>query len=187
MAEFLADMSLYLPVPTSGAGSGSNVATFLRGTKLDVDVVDSVDDFQSVIDGLADNLSSCAGITKDHSHHLHMARFLYATYLRRQPLLLAGLNAEEIVQILSATVRGQYADVLTCTESYDEKTAAESMKGKEFFLSEILLAGIGFRICCAIRKIATNKLLYVIPTPKIYLLSQKAFSNISCPYSQRIL
>lgn len=134
VAEFLADMSLYLPVPTSGAGSGSNVATFLRGTKLDVDVVDSVDDFQSVIDGLADNLSSCAGITKDHSHHLHMARFLYATYLRRQPLLLAGLNAEEIVQILSATVRGQYADVLTCTESYDEKTAAESMKGEGILL-----------------------------------------------------
>lgn len=130
VAEFLAEISLYMPVQVNGTDKNSKTAVLQRGDKLNEDVVEYVDDYTIIIDELADNLSMCAGITKEDSHHLHMARFLYATHLRHQPLLLAGLNSEEIAQTLSATVYGRYADILVCTESYEEKVSAESMQGE---------------------------------------------------------
>ena len=134
VAEFLAEMSLYMPISANGTNNSPKSATILHGDRLDEEVVDLVDDYNIVIAELADNLSSCAGITKERSHHLHMARFLYATHLRHQSLLLAGLNSEEIAQTLSATIYGRYADVLVCTEDYNEKASTEAMQGEGILL-----------------------------------------------------
>ena len=134
VAEFLAEMSLYMPISANGTNNSPKSATIHHGDRLDEEVVDLVDDYNIVIAELADNLSSCAGITKERSHHLHMARFLYATHLRHQSLLLAGLNSEEIAQTLSATIYGRYADVLVCSESYDEKASSEAMQGEGILL-----------------------------------------------------
>ena len=134
VAEFLAEMSLYMPISANGTNNSPKSAIIHHGDGLDEAVVDLVDDYNIVIAELADNLSSCGGITKEHSHHLHMARFLYATHLRHQSLLLAGLNSEEIAQTLSATIYGRYADVLVCTENYDEKTSTEAMQGEGILL-----------------------------------------------------
>lgn len=134
VAEFLAEMSLYMPISANGTNNSPKSATIHRGDRLDEEVVDLVDDYNIVMAELADNLSSCAGITKERSHHLHMARFLYATHLRHQSLLLAGLNSEEIAQTLSATIYGRYADVLVCTEDYNEKASTEAMQGEGILL-----------------------------------------------------
>lgn len=134
VVEFLAEMSLYMPISANGTNNSPKSATILHGDRLDEEVVDLVDDYNIVIAELADNLSSCAGITKERSHHLHMARFLYATHLRHQSLLLAGLNSEEIAQTLSATIYGRYADVLVCTEDYNEKASTEAMQGEGILL-----------------------------------------------------
>lgn len=134
VAEFLAKMSLYMPISANGTNNSPKSAIIHHGDGLDEVVVDLVDDYNIVIAELADNLSSCAGITKERSHHLHMARFLYATHLRHQSLLLAGLNSEEIAQTLSATIYGRYADVLVCTEDYDEKASTEAMQGEGILL-----------------------------------------------------
>lgn len=134
VAEFLAEMSLYMPISANGTNNSPKSATIHHGDRLDEEVVDLVDDYNIVMAELADNLSSCAGITKERSHHLHMARFLYATHLRHQSLLLAGLNSEEIAQTLSATIYGRYADVLVCTEDYDEKASSEAMQGEGILL-----------------------------------------------------
>ena len=134
VAEFLAEMSLYMPISANGTNNSPKSATIHHGDRLDEEVVDLVDDYNIVMAELADNLSSCAGITKERSHHLHMARFLYATHLRHQSLLLAGLNSEEIAQTLSATIYGRYADVLVCTENYDEKASSEAMQGEGILL-----------------------------------------------------
>lgn len=134
VAEFLAKMSLYMPISANGTNNSPKSAIIHHGDGLDEAVVDLVDDYNIVIAELADNLSSCAGITKERSHHLHMARFLYATHLRHQSLLLAGLNSEEIAQTLSATIYGRYADVLVCTEDYDEKASTEAMQGEGILL-----------------------------------------------------
>lgn len=134
VAEFLAEMSLYMPISANGTNNSPKSATIHHGDRLDEEVVDLVDDYNIVMAELADNLSSCAGITKERSHHLHMARFLYATHLRHQSLLLAGLNSEEIAQTLSATIYGRYADVLVCTEDYDEKASTEAMQGEGILL-----------------------------------------------------
>ena len=134
VAEFLAEMSLYMPISANGTNNSPKSATILHGDRLNEEVVDLVDDYNIVIAELADNLSSCAGITKERSHHLHMARFLYATHLRHQSLLLAGLNSEEIAQTLSATIYGRYADVLVCTEDYNEKASTEAMRGEGILL-----------------------------------------------------
>ena len=134
VAEFLAKMSLYMPISANGTNNSPKSAIIHHGDGLDEAVVDLVDDYNIVIAELADNLSSCAGITKERSHHLHMARFLYATHLRHQSLLLAGLNSEEIAQTLSATIYGRYADVLVCTEDYDEKASSEAMQGEGILL-----------------------------------------------------
>lgn len=134
VAEFLAEMSLYMPISANGTNNSPKSATILHGDRLNEEVVDLVDDYNIVIAELADNLSSCAGITKERSHHLHMARFLYATHLRHQSLLLAGLNSEEIAQTLSATIYGRYADVLVCTEDYNEKASTEAMQGEGILL-----------------------------------------------------
>lgn len=134
VAEFLAEMSLYMPISANGTNNSPKSATIHHGDRLDEEVVDLVDDYNIVMAELADNLSSCAGITKERSHHLHMARFLYATHLRHQSLLLAGLNSEEIAQTLSATIYGRYADVLVCTEDYNEKASTEAMRGEGILL-----------------------------------------------------
>ena len=134
VAEFLAKMSLYMPISANGTNNSPKSAIIHHGDGLDEAVVDLVDDYNIVIAELTDNLSSCAGITKERSHHLHMARFLYATHLRHQSLLLAGLNSEEIAQTLSATIYGRYADVLVCTEDYDEKASTEAMQGEGILL-----------------------------------------------------
>lgn len=134
VAEFLAEMSLYMPISANGTNNSPKSATIHHGDRLDEEVVDLVDDYNIVMAELADNLSSCAGITKERSHHLHMARFLYATHLRHQSLLLAGLNSEEIAQTLSATIYGRYADVLVCTEDYNEKASTEAMQGEGILL-----------------------------------------------------
>lgn len=134
VAEFLAEMSLYMPISANGTNNSPKSATIHHGDRLDEEVVDLVDDYNIVMAELADNLSSCAGITKERSHHLHMARFLYATHLRHQSLLLAGLNSEEIAQTLSATIYGRYADVLVCIEDYDEKASSEAMQGEGILL-----------------------------------------------------
>lgn len=134
VAEFLAKMSLYMPISANGTNNSPKSAIIHHGDGLDEAVVDLVDDYNIVIAELADNLSSCAGITKERSHHLHMARFLYATHLRHQSLLLAGLNSEEIAQTLSATIYGRYADVLVCTEDYNEKASTEAMRGEGILL-----------------------------------------------------
>lgn len=128
VAAFLADMSLYMPAAINGVSNSTKTAALHHGDRLVEESVKSVDDYSAVIHKLADNLSSCAGITTDQSHHMHMARFLYAAHLRNQPLLLAGPHSEEIVQTLAATIYGRYADVLVCAESYDEKVSTESMK-----------------------------------------------------------
>lgn len=134
VAEFLAEMSLYMPISANGTNNSPKSATIHHGDRLGEEVVDLVDDYNIVMAELADNLSSCAGITKERSHHLHMARFLYATHLRHQSLLLAGLNSEEIAQTLSATIYGRYADVLVCTEDYNEKASTEAMQGEGILL-----------------------------------------------------
>lgn len=134
VAAFLADMSLYMPAAINGVSNSTKTAALHHGDRLVEESVKSVDDYSAVIHKLADNLSSCAGITTDQSHHMHMARFLYAAHLRNQPLLLAGPHSEEIVQTLAATIYGRYADVLVCAESYDEKVSTESMKGEGVLL-----------------------------------------------------
>ena len=134
VAAFLADMSLYMPAAINGVSNSTKTAALHHGDRLVEESVKSVDDYSAVIHKLADNLSSCAGITTDQSHHMHMARFLYAAHLRNQPLLLAGPHSEEIAQTLAATIYGRYADVLVCAESYDEKVSTESMKGDGILL-----------------------------------------------------
>ena len=134
VAAFLADMSLYMPAAINGVSNSAKTAAIHHGDRLVEESVKSVDDYSTVLHNLADNLSSCAGITTDQSHHMHMARFLYAAHLRNQPLLLAGPHSEEIAQTLAATIYGRYADVLVCAESYDEKVSTESMKGDGILL-----------------------------------------------------
>ena len=50
-----------------------------------------------------------------------LAAYLYAAYIKKQPILLAGPNAIDIAQAFSAAVTGQQCGVLACEGRYNER------------------------------------------------------------------
>lgn len=64
-----------------------------------------------------------AGVAQKYS--IGLAAFLCAAYIKKQPVLLVGPNAVDIVQAFSAAVTGGKYGTLCCEGSYDNQTVAQ--------------------------------------------------------------
>lgn len=81
-----------------------------------------------------------AGVAKKYSSGL--AAFLCAAYIEKQPILLVGPNAIDIVQAFSAAVTVHKYGMLCCEGSYSNQAIAEiGTNGEDIVIINNLLAG----------------------------------------------
>ena len=95
--------------------------------------------WDEVIDEVADELINNAGVAQKYGQGL--AAFLCAAYIKKQPLLLVGPNAIDIIEAFSATVCAHKHGVLCCEGSYDRQAVEKiGAAGESIVLINNLLA-----------------------------------------------
>lgn len=131
MAEFIADLSVFMP-QKAAENSGSyelkpaNRWTFTHGTVYDAEEdIETCGNWKETLGLLWDNLK-LAGVGSQWTGML--SSFLYSAFLHRMPILLAGPNAEAIANALSLTVYGKSLDVLKCYGEQDCDAISEYKK-----------------------------------------------------------
>lgn len=118
------------------AKESSAVAEAMHSSSVDsyrvFSAVESAEDFEthhswaSAIDAASLELMS-AGVAEKHSYGL--AAFLCAAYIEKQPILLTGPNAMDIVQAFSASIAGGKYGAFYCDGCYNEQ-AIKKMGGE---------------------------------------------------------
>ena len=119
MADFIADLSILLPLQTQAIqeskGSDSVESwSFHPGQSYDLSDSDNLDNcaqWEDVLNLLQINLG-IAGVGNQWSYLL--SSFIYASYLNRMSLLLAGPNAAAIANAVSLAICGKTVPTLKC-------------------------------------------------------------------------
>ena len=131
MAEFIADLSVFMPQKAveNSDSYGLKPAsrwTFTYGTAYDAEEdIEMCGNWKETLGLLWDNLK-LAGVGPQWSGML--SSFLYSAFLHRMPILLSGPNAEAIASSFSLTVYGKSLDVLKCCGEQDLDAIAEYKK-----------------------------------------------------------
>lgn len=133
MAGFIAELSAFMP-QQSLQGSNSYKMTpenhwvFSPGALCnESDDMENCSNWKDTLQLLWDNLQ-LAGVGSQWASML--SSFLYAAYLNRMPLLLAGPNAEAIADALSMTVYGKTIDILKCCGEQDSNAVSSYVKSE---------------------------------------------------------
>ena len=92
-----------------------------RGVEVSGDT-EEIDSWESAIGAVSIELHE-AGVADEYANC--MAAFLCAAYLKKQPLLLVGPNALQIVEAFSAAVALHKYGILNCNGSYDGRVIKE--------------------------------------------------------------
>ena len=93
--------------------------TYYQGKEHLADYSAQISDFETLISELGDNLMYSCGVVKEIRYGL--ASFLVASLVTRTPLLLVGANGDRILDALSITRYGKYADRLDCYAEYSRR------------------------------------------------------------------
>ncbi|MSS20336.1 hypothetical protein [Pseudoramibacter porci] len=110
----------------------SAASLFIKGQPLADDDIDEFSDREDFFECMADNLEMAAGMNAESNNLLKgIARFLYAAYLKKIPVLLAGPNAKNIADAFSAAVFGKCADQFYCEGDF-QYTKLKEMSESEF-------------------------------------------------------
>lgn len=131
MAEFIADLSVFMPQKSVENSKSYELKpasrwTFVHGTAHDAEEdIEMCGNWKEILGLLWDNLK-LAGVGSQWSGML--SSFLYSAFLHRMPILLAGPNAEAIASALSLTVYGKSLDVLKCCGEQDLDAITEYKK-----------------------------------------------------------
>lgn len=105
----------------------------------DLDTLEVHDSWKDVIGSTVYELEE-AGVAEQYSSGL--ATFLCAAYIKKQPLLLVGPNANDIVQAFSASVSAHKCGVLYCEGDYSRQTIENiGAAGEDIVIVNNLLAG----------------------------------------------
>lgn len=132
-ADFMANMAFVSGQPMQAAGT----ATYATGDILPKPVLTSYHRISAYEDltklepnhTWADVMNTVdwefeeAGVMRQYSRGL--SAFLCAAYIEKQPILLVGPNAIDIVQAFSAAIMGHKQGVLCCEGSYSNETIKE--------------------------------------------------------------
>lgn len=136
-ADFIAGMafvggqSVHIAAKESSAVAEAMLSSSVDSYRV-FSAVESAEDFEthhswmSAIDAASLELMS-AGVAEKHSYGL--AAFLCAAYIEKQPILLAGPNAMDIVQAFSAAIAGGKYGAFYCDGYYNEQ-AIKKMGGE---------------------------------------------------------
>lgn len=122
-AEFMASIAFTLPqsapTPITVEATSPKGVGYHSGTSLGADVVDQVGQWNIILDIAADEFIT-AGVDKAYSRPL--AAFLYAAYLHKKSVLLAGPGATAIAEAFTRSVTGRTPGWLDCGEGYSAET-----------------------------------------------------------------
>ncbi len=125
VADFIANMAFVSgqQVQVSTAVEESVIATYHAcSTYEDLDDLEAHHSWADVIITVAFELGE-AGVAEQYRSGL--AAFLCAAYIEKQPILLVGPNAIDIVQAFSAAVTGHKHGVLSCEGNYTNQAITE--------------------------------------------------------------
>lgn len=131
MAEFIADLSVFMPQKSVENSKSYELKpasrwTFVHGTAHDAEEdIEICGNWKETLELLRDNLK-LAGVGSQWTGML--SSFLYSAFLHRMPILLAGPNAEAIASALSLTVHRKSLDVLKCCGEQDLDAITEYKK-----------------------------------------------------------
>ena len=106
------------------SGLESGVSRYQPGLDLNAAELENLEDWKQALNLIHDNLLD-AGVANRYAEAL--AAYLYASFLNRTPVLLAGPGSTEITEAFSLSLFGKRAGVLACEESYSQKTADECL------------------------------------------------------------
>ena len=140
-ADFIANMAFVSgqQVQVSAAVEEPVIATYHAcSTYEDLDDLEVHHSWADVINTVAFELGE-AGVAEQYRSGL--AAFLCAAYIEKQPILLAGPNAIDIVQAFSAAVTGHKHGVLSCEGNYtNQAITAIGADGEDIVIINNLLA-----------------------------------------------
>lgn len=124
VADFIAELSMFLPQSTVAASTISSLCHYKTGTSVseenEPEICESWRDELALLQG---NLSFMS-FDSDESRDLNklLSAFLYAAYVQNIPLLIAGPYAHEFADAVSLSVAGRYAGILTLDGRCDADT-----------------------------------------------------------------
>lgn len=140
-ADFICEMAFIQPGMISQPTGipASEPILFQSGRLLEKDLLEHHETWDAVC-AIQDELKE-AGVSNKYISEI--AAFLYAAYISRSPLLLAGPNGRDIADALSSALFGRTASVLYTEEAYtiDIKKKCEEDEGKILVVLNPLRAG----------------------------------------------
>ena len=145
-AEFIANMAFSGSQPVQMPTKGSEpapVPAIIQYRVVDAapnqDELETHDSWSAVIDTTAFELDE-AGVAKQYARGL--SAFLCSAYIDKQPILLVGPNAIDIVQAFSAAVSARKYGVLNCNGEFSNQVIDSiGAQGETIVLINNLLAG----------------------------------------------
>ena len=114
MADFIAELSIFLPQSTIAASAVSSLCYYKMGISVsEEDEPEVCESWKGELALLQGNLSFMS-FDSDESRDLNklLSAFLYAAYVQNIPLLIAGPYAHEFADAVSLSVAGRYAGIL---------------------------------------------------------------------------
>lgn len=182
VSQFLADMVCYLPstlsstlVPASGEAVGGD---YTIGEDIEAEQFSEKDTWDEIVDELKDNLPG-AGVAEYFQEAL--AALLYTVYRSKRPILLAGYTSEEIAQVLSVSVTGKYADVLTCSGACSVSMIRKAFEGDGVLIIRNPFSGDWLDALVQESKNATKQLIFCHPYSEDLSIEPQSLFNYILP------
>ena len=182
VSQFLADMVCYLPstlsstpVPASGEAVGGD---YTVGEDIEAEQFSEKDTWDEIVDELKDNLPG-AGVAEYFQEAL--AALLYTVYRSKRPILLAGYTSEEIAQVLSVSVTGKYADVLTCSGACSIPMIQKAFEGDGVLIIRNPFSGDWLDALVQESKNATKQLIFCHPYSEDLSIEPQSLFNYILP------
>ena len=124
VADFLAERAIFgftaqSPLDVPDNISTNNVSMYQDGIVVESDDVDEIKTASDLVSLLKENMEN-AGVADGYSGYV--AKLLYAAYCGKKHLLIAGPNANDIIDAFSITLLGKHPGWLDINGSYDPKT-----------------------------------------------------------------
>ncbi len=137
VAEFIASMA-FVGKQELGVSERGTSTYFICPAFENLDVLETHHSWTEVVDTVAFELGE-AGVAEERRRGL--AAFLCAAYIEKQPLLLVGPNAVDIMQAFSAAVTAHKHGVLYCDGSYTaQATKKIGSDGEDIVIIKNLLS-----------------------------------------------
>ncbi len=126
VAGFMAELAIYMPQGNPTELSGEELPLYHVGTELPKECAGESFSWKDTVVAIEDELIE-AGISNARLHTL--AAFLYAAYVNKNSMILAGPAAESIAHALSCAITGRFAGVLECSGEWAPSAVSTALHG----------------------------------------------------------